>query len=264
MKSAVEHLLLFATTTPMNTRTGIIAAMESELRDLSASLDHERTEILAGREIHYGNLEGQPVALLLCGCGKVNAALSATLLAGHAQVARILVTGLSGGLAAKLNLGDIVIASSFLQHDMDARPLFPQHEIPFEGFSLIEADPVLRQLLSNAAQEMLVANRLLGSGLEQSKVSEGLVVTGDQFVSGNEARVHILKALPSALCVDMESAAIAQVCRAAGLPLGVLRVISDNADGSAHTDFAHFAEHSASRACAESVRFALRGMGDVS
>ena len=74
----------------MNTRTGIIAAMESEIRDLSASLDHERTERIAGREIHYGALEGLPVALVLCGCGKVNAALSATLLAGHAKVDKIL------------------------------------------------------------------------------------------------------------------------------------------------------------------------------
>jgi len=243
----------------MNTRTGIIAAMESELCDLSASLDHERTERIAGREIHYGTLEGQPVALLLCGCGKVNAALSATLLTGHARVGRILVTGLSGGLAAGLNLGDIVIATSFLQHDMDARPLFPRYEIPFEGFSVIEADPALRQLLAVASREMFATHR--PPGLEKSKVSEGLVVTGDLFVSGSEARTRILAPLPSALCVDMESAAIAQVCRAAGLPLGVLRVISDNADGSAQTDFAHFVEYSASKACAESVRFALRAMG---
>jgi len=244
----------------MKTRTGIIAAMESELRDLSAFLDHERTESITGRDIHYGNLEGQPVALLLCGCGKVNAALSATLLSGHARVGRILVTGLSGGLAAGLNPGDIVIATSFLQHDMDARPLFPLYEIPFEGFSVIEADPALRQLLAGATKQMLATKR--PKGLEKSKISEGLVVSGDQFVSGIEARTRILSHLTSALCVDMESAAIAQVCRAAGLPLGVLRVISDNADGSAHKDFAHFVEHSASKACAETVRCALRAMGN--
>jgi adenosylhomocysteine nucleosidase len=243
----------------MSTRTGIIAAMESELRDLSTSLDHERTESIAGREIHYGNLEGEPVALLLCGCGKVNAALSATLLAGHARVGRILVTGLSGGLAAGLDPGCIVIATSFLQHDMDARPLFPQYEIPFEAFSLIEADPVLRELLAGASRQMLATKR--PSGLEKANFYEGLVVSGDQFVSGIEARTRILASLPSALCVDMESAAIAQVCRAAQLPLGVLRIISDNADGSAHTDFAHFVEHSASKACADTVRFVLRAMG---
>ena len=240
----------------MNTRIGIIAAMETELRDLAASLDHERTEMITGREIHYGNLEGQPVALVLCGCGKVNAALSATLLAGHVKVAQILVTGLSGGLAEGLKVGDIVIADSLVQHDMDARPLFPLHEIPFEGFAFIEAVPILRDLLTQAAQEMLLQKKI--PSFEAATVVQGLVATGDQFVSSNESRAAILSALPHALCVDMDSAAIAQVCRAAGLPLGVMRVISDSADGSAHIDFAHFVEHSASKACAETVRFALR------
>jgi len=245
----------------MNNRTGIIAAMESELRDLSASLDHERTEKIAGREIHYGKLEGQSVALLLCGCGKVNASLSATLLAGHARVDRILVTGLSGGLAEGLKVGDIVIADSFVQHDMDARPLFPRHEIPFEGFSLIEAEPELRHLLAGAAREMLAAKR--PPGLEKAGVFEGLVASGDQFLSSDEARSGVLKALPQACAVDMESAAIAQVCRAGGIALGVMRVISDSADGSAHIDFSLFVEDSASVACAETVRFALRALGSI-
>lgn len=242
----------------MNTRTGIIAAMESEIRDLSASLEHEGTETVAGREIRYGRLEGESVALILCGCGKVNATLSATLLAAHAKVSRILVTGVSGGLAEDLKVGDVVIGNAFLQHDMDARPLFPLHEIPFEGFSAIGADALLRNLLTEAARAMLLAER--PPGLEEARVFEGLVVSGDQFLSSSEARNKVLGAIPKASCVDMESAAIAQVCRAAGLPLGVLRVISDSADGSAHIDFAKFVEVSASHACAETVRHALRAM----
>ena len=242
----------------MNTRTGIIAAMESEIRDLSASLEHEGTETVAGREIRYGRLEGESVALILCGCGKVNATLSATLLAAHAKVSRILVTGVSGGLAEDLKVGDVVIGDAFLQHDMDARPLFPLHEIPFEGFSAIGADAVLRNLLTEAARAMLLAER--PPGLEEARVFEGLVVSGDQFLSSSEARNKVLGAIPNASCVDMESAAIAQVCRAADLPLGVLRVISDSADGSAHIDFAKFVEVSASHACAETVRHALRAM----
>jgi adenosylhomocysteine nucleosidase len=242
----------------MNKRTGIIAAMDSELRDLSASLDHERTEKIAGREIQYGHLEGHPVALVLCGCGKVNATHSATLLACHAKVSRILVTGVSGGLAEGLKVGDVVIGDSFIQHDMDARPLFPRHEIPFEGFSVIEADPDLRHLLADAARSMLAT--AAPQGLEEAKVFEGLVVSGDQFLSSTEARNGVLDPLPHACCADMESAAIAQVCRAADLPLGVMRVISDSADGSAHIDFAKFVEVSASKACAETVRHALRSL----
>ena len=242
----------------MNKRTGIIAAMDSELRDLSSALEHERKEKIAGRAIHYGRLEGQPVALVLCGCGKVNAALSATLLACHAKVDKILVTGISGALAEGLKVGDVLIGDSFVQHDMDTRPLFPLHEIPFEGFSLIESDPELRHLLAGAARSMVATSR--PPGLEKAEVFEGLVISGDQFLSSNEARNRVLESLPKASCVDMESAAVAQVCRAADLPLGVMRVISDNADGSAHIDFAKFVEESASRACAETVRFALRAM----
>ena len=242
----------------MSERTGIIAAMESEIRDLGASLERERIEKIAGREIHYGTLEGHPVALMLCGVGKVNAALSATVLACHAKVDRILVTGISGGLAEGLKVGDIVIGDSFVQHDMDASPLFPRHEIPFEGFSVIESDPELRHLLAVAARSMLVSSR--PPGLESAEVFEGLVISGDQFLSNNESRERVLDSLPKACAVDMESAAIAQVCRAADIPLGVLRVISDSADGSAHIDFAKFVEESASRACAETVRHALRAL----
>jgi len=239
----------------MNNRTGIIAAMDSEIRNLTAALDHERTDKIAGREIHYGKLEGQPIAIVLCGCGKVNAAHSATLLACHSKVTRILLTGVSGGLAEGLKVGDIVIGDSFVQHDMDARPLFPLHEIPFEDFSLIEADHELRHLLTAASCSMLAEKKMV-----EARSFEGLVVSGDQFLSSSEGRSRVLESLPRACAVDMESAAIAQVCKIADIPLGVMRVISDSADGSAHIDFAKFVEETAAKACAETVRHALRAM----
>jgi adenosylhomocysteine nucleosidase len=242
----------------MTNRTGIIAAMDSELRNLKVALEHERTEIIAGREIHYGSLEEQPVAMVLCGCGKVNAAHSASLLAGYAKVSRILLTGVSGGLAEGVKVGDIVIGDSFVQHDMDARPLFPLHEIPFEGFSVIEADPGLRHLLAAASLSMLAEKRL--PELAEARSFEGLVISGDLFLSNNEVRKRVLEVLPKAFAVDMESAAIAQVCRTADIPLGVMRVISDSADGSAHIDFAKFVEEIAAKACAETVRHALRAL----
>ena len=242
----------------MNQRTGIIAAMDSEIRNLTATLEHERTERAAGREIHYGRLEGQPVALVLCGCGKVNAALSATVLASHSKVSSILVTGVSGGLAEGLKVGDVVVGNAFVQHDMDARPLFPLHEIPFEGFSQIEADPELRHILTEASIAMLAEKKL--PELSEARSFEGVVISGDLFVSRPESRERILRDLPKACAVDMESAAIAQVCKAADIPLGVMRVISDSGDGSAHIDFAKFVEETAAKACAETVKYALRAM----
>lgn len=242
----------------MHSRTGIIAAMESEFRDLADSLDHCSSEKIAGREILYGTLEGENVALLLCGCGKVNATHAATLMACQSRISRLLVTGVSGGLSEGLKVGDVIIGDSFVQHDMDARPLFPRHVIPFEGYSEIGADPSLRELLRAAAKTMLATERL--PGLEEAKMVEGLVVSGDQFLSSTEARNEVLSSLPHAVCADMESAAVAQVCRAAGIPLGVMRIISDSADGSAHIDFAKFVEESASKACAATVRHALRAL----
>jgi adenosylhomocysteine nucleosidase len=239
----------------MSNRTGIIVAMDSEIRNLTSSLQHERTEKIAGREIHYGNLEEQPVAIVRCGCGKVNAALSATILASHSKVSRILVTGVSGGLAEGLTVGDLVVANSFVQHDMDARPLFPLHEIPFEGFSSIEADADLRHLLTAASLAMLSEKML--PELERSRSFEGQVVSGDLFLSSPEARERVLTDLPKACAVDMESAAVAQVCKVADIPLGVIRVISDSADGSAHIDFAKFVEETAAKACAGTIRHAL-------
>lgn len=232
--------------------------MDSEIRNLTAALDHERTDKIAGREIHYGKLEGQPIAIVLCGCGKVNAAHSATLLACHSKVTRILLTGVSGGLAEGLKVGDIVIGDSFVQHDMDARPLFPLHEIPFEDFSLIEADHELRHLLTAASCSMLAEKKMVE--MAEARSFEGLVVSGDQFLSSSEGRSRVLESLPRACAVDMESAAIAQVCKIADIPLGVMRVISDSADGSAHIDFAKFVEETAAKACAETVRHALRAM----
>jgi len=242
----------------MNQRTGIIAAMDSEIRNLQSSLDHERTEKIAGREIHYGKLEGHPVAIVLCGCGKVNATLSATILASHSKVSRMLVTGVSGGLEDGLKVGDVVIGNAFLQHDMDARPLFPLHEIPFEGFSTIEADPELLHLLTASSLAMLGENKL--PELRAARSVEGLVISGDQFLSNPEERSRILEEIPKACAVDMESAAVAQVCKSADIPLGVMRVISDSADGSAHIDFAKFVEESAAKACAETIRHALRAL----
>jgi len=96
--------------------------------------------------------------------------------------------------------------------------------------------------------------------LAEARSFEGLVVSGDQFLSSSEGRSRVLESLPRACAVDMESAAIAQVCRAADIPLGAMRVISDSADGSAHIDFAKFVEETAAKACAETVRHALRAM----
>jgi adenosylhomocysteine nucleosidase len=163
-------------------------------------------------------------------------------------------TGVAGGLGPGVRVGDVVVASGFIQHDMDASPLFPRHEVPLYGRALFEADAVLSVQLAEAAQQVLqAAERHLGPEtlaqfqLSSPKVHQGLIVSGDRFVSTNAESQALRESLPEALAVEMEGAAVAQVCWDYGLPFAAVRTISDRADDAAHTDFNRFIREVASR-----------------
>ena len=215
----------------------IVSAMHEELRALLPLLDDRHTVRLAGRDFHHGVIHGRPVVLALSGIGKVAAATTAVLLM-HAFDARQLVfTGVAGGLAAGVNVGDVVVARQLLQHDMDASPLFPRFEVPLTGRSRFDADAALADALVAAAQ--------LGTG---ARVHEGLIISGDRFVSSAAESSALRTLLPDALAVEMEGAAVAQACADFGRPFAVVRTISDRADDEAHVDFARFIEEVASAA----------------
>jgi adenosylhomocysteine nucleosidase len=213
----------------------IVSAMHEELRALLPLLDDRHTVRLAGREFHHGVIHGQPVVLALSGIGKVAAATTAVLLM-HAFDARTLVfTGVAGGLAAGVDVGDVVVARQLLQHDMDASPLFPRFEVPLTGRSRFDADADLADALAAAAL------RSPGARLHQ-----GLIVSGDRFIASAADSATLRALLPDALAVEMEGAAVAQACADFGRPFAVVRTISDRADDAAHIDFARFIEEVAS------------------
>jgi len=215
----------------------IVSAMHEELRALLPLLDDRHTVRLAGRDFHHGTIHGQPVVLALSGIGKVAAATTAVLLM-HAYDARQLVfTGVAGGLADGVEVGDVVIARQLLQHDMDASPLFPRFEVPLTGRSHFDTDTALADALAAAAQRC--------SG---ARVHEGLIVSGDRFVASAADSQALRTLLPTALAVEMEGAAVAQACADFGRPFAVVRTISDRADDEAHIDFARFIEEVASAA----------------
>jgi len=231
----------------------IVSAMHHELRALLPLLHEPMPVRLAGRDFHQGTIHGQPVVLVLSGIGKVAAATTAVLLV-HAFDARQLVfTGVAGGLRRGVKVGDVVVARQLLQHDMDASPLFPRFEIPLTGVSRFEADANLADALAAAAQrcldraeEFIGARHLLDFGVDAALVHQGLIVSGDVFVS-SEAQSHQLRALlPDALAVEMEGAAVAQVCADFARPFAVLRTVSDRADDQAHVDFTRFIDEIAS------------------
>jgi adenosylhomocysteine nucleosidase len=234
--------------------------MHEELRALVPGLRDARCVRLAGRDFHVGVLAGRPVVLVLSGIGKVAAATTATLggegvgrsppsptatLLIHEFAARALVfTGVAGGLGDDVRVGDVVLARELLQHDMDASPLFPRFEVPLTGRSHFASDPALSDGLKAAAQACLA--RIGHTTALPARLHEGLVVSGDRFVSSATEALALRVALPQALAVEMEGAALAQVCADFDRPFAVLRTISDRADDSAHVDFSRFVAEVAS------------------
>lgn len=232
----------------------IVAAMQQELGALLALMPDEQRVRVAGRDFWVGHLHGQPVVAVLSRIGKVAAAVTATVLLERFGVRAIVFTGVAGGLAPGVNVGDVVVATELLQHDMDASPIFPKHEVPLMGLSRFAADAAISDALAQVATNVLrdpVA--LIGQegvdefGLSSPRVHRGLLVSGDRFVSTTAESAALQRELPDALAVEMEGAAVAQVCHDYGVPFAAMRTISDRADDAAHGDFARFVAVVASR-----------------
>jgi len=229
------------------TTIAIVSAMQEELRALLPALDEPHRLELGGRTFYAGLMQGQPVVLVRSGIGKVAAAATAALLIQAFEAERLVLTGVAGGLATGVRVGDVVIARELLQHDMDASPLFPRYEVPLTGRARFECDAELSDALRAAALDCLhhAAERigephLADFGIDSPLVHEGLIVSGDRFVATAAESAALREGLPDALAVEMEGAAFAQVCADFGRPFAVMRTVSDRADDSAHADFNRF------------------------
>ena len=230
--------------------TAILSALLEEQRGLVELLEQPRKVSHAGRDFWCGTLHGQRVVLALSKIGKVAAATTATALIERFGVQRIIFTGVAGGLGAAVNVGDVVVASDFLQHDMNAAPLFARYEVPLYGKTRFDGDAALTALLFDAACTALQA-RCATLRFPEARVHQGLIASGDRFVSGASESRLLKDALNGAghevLAVEMEGAAVAQVCLDYGVPFAAVRTISDRADDSAHVDFPRFVDEVASR-----------------
>ncbi len=230
-------------------RIGILSALKAEQQQLLSRLLLTRPAQIQGqRAYHRGRLHGHEVVMVLSGIGKVAAATSAACLIAEFGCGVLLFTGTAGGLGEHVAIGDIVVADSLLQHDLDASPLFPRFEVPLTGRSRFGTDAAWTDRLQRGAEAALsetVADaagraRLELFGIQTPRVHRGLLISGDRFVNGQD-QAHALRALlPDALAVDMESAAVAQVCADHRVPFAAVRSISDRADATAHTDFDRF------------------------
>ncbi len=220
----------------MTAPLALVAAMHQELAAVLDLLPDERKTAVAGREFWRGHLHGREVIAVLSRIGKVAAATTATALIEHFGVREIVFTGVAGGLGPGVRVGDVVVADAFLQYDLDASPIFPRHEVPLYGRSRFATDAALTQRLADAARRALPAAAL----------HRGLIVSGDRFVSTTAEARALQAELPDALAVEMEGAAIAQVCHDYGVAYAAVRTISDRADDAAHGDFTRFVETVAS------------------
>jgi adenosylhomocysteine nucleosidase len=229
-------------------KTAIVSAMQEELSSVLALMPDEHKQRVAGRDFWAGHLHGHDVVAVLSRIGKVAAATTATVLIERFKVDRIVFTGVAGGLAPHVKVGDVVVAESFIQHDLDASPIFPKYEVPLYGTGRFATDAALSGQLARAVRE----------ALPQSALHCGLVVSGDRFVSTTVESRTLQSALPDALAVEMEGAAFAQVCHDYGVPFAAVRTISDRADDEAHGDFMTFIQEVASRHSAAIVEALLR------
>lgn len=234
---------------------GIMGAMNEEVSALVQTLSLPIARTIAGRKFLSGNLFGQPAVVVESRWGKVAAATTATHLISTFQVDAVVFTGVAGAVDPTLRVGDIVVARNLYQHDLDASPLFQPLEIPGLGLRCIPADGELSTWLVAAAnrfvhswiREDVAAGARAAFGIDTPRIISGDVATGDRFFS-EEADVSALRArIPTASCVEMEGAAVAQVCYEHNVPFGVVRTISDTADHSAGADFTRFLENVAGR-----------------
>ena len=236
---------------PSITPIAILSALLQEQRGLMELLRQPRKVSHASRDFWLGELHGQPVVLALSRIGKVAAATTTTALIEHFGVRRIVFTGVAGGLGQEVKVGDVVVATAFIQHDLDVSPLFPRYEVPLYGKTRFHCDAALSALLFEASCEALAHENRSAHGFPGACVHQGLVASGDRFVcQTDESRILrglLADAGHAVLAVEMEGAAVAQVCMDYGVPFAVMRTISDRADDSAHVDFPDFVDAVASR-----------------
>lgn len=209
---------------------GIIGAMDEEVALLKEAMSNVDITSKASMDFYKGQVKGKDVVVVRSGIGKVNAGICAQILADNYNVDIIINTGIAGSLNADIDIGDIVLSTDALQHDVDATAFgYDKGQIP------------RMETLSFDADERLIdiAEKCCRKECPELKVFKGRVVSGDQFIADKDVKNRITKDF-SGYCTEMEGAAIAQAAYLNNIPFLILRAISDKADDSAEVDYPTF------------------------
>ncbi len=227
-------------------KIGIIGAMDQEVALLKSRIDNCQTQVVAGCEIHAGQLDGVDVVLMRSGIGKVAAAVATTILIERFNPDCVINTGSAGGFDPELSVGDVVISSEVRHHDVDVTAF---------GYELGQVPQMPAAFLPHQAL-VDVAQQAIGE-LADIHCKTGLIATGDVFMSDPLRVEKTRAAFPAMAAVEMEAAAIAQVCHQYQLPFVVIRALSDIAGKESPTSFESFLE-TAGRHSAEMVMAIVR------
>ena len=221
---------------------GIIGAMEVEVASLKEQMKDIQVTRKASMEFYSGIIEGKNVVVVRSGIGKVNAAVCTQILIDDFKAEVVINTGIAGSLNTDINIGDIVVSTDVLQHDMDVRVFgYPLGEIPQLGTLSFPADERMASLARSVCEKVNT----------EVKVFSGRIVSGDQFICDKEVKDKLVENFHP-LCTEMEGAAIGQAAYLNEIPFVILRAISDKADNSAEMDYPAF-EKKAAEHCAKLV-----------
>ena len=251
------------------TRLGLVSALHQEQAGLIETMQDVHTVTRGMRDYVTGKLWGIDTVCVLSRIGKVAAAATVSTLIERFGVSHIVFTGVAGAVESDVRIGDIVVADALAQYDMDATPLFPRYEIPLLGQSHFASDKHLTDRLAESANAFLAQDLDMAVSpqdrdtfrLGKPRVFRGLIASGDEFIDSQARHRELKAAFPSLLAVEMEGAAVAQVCFEFGVPFSVIRTISDGANEASPHDFMQFIESVASRYAFGIVR-RMCAMGD--
>ncbi len=228
-----------------------MGAIPQEINGVVNLLTNKQEHKIGRRSYFTGELNNQKVVVVYSRVGKVAASATVTTLILEFKVSELIFTGVAGGIHADVKIGDIVLGQSLIQHDMNAQPLFPAYEIPMLGKAYFEADSSQLEVATTAILEILEEQHLHNVisekdldkfNIHQPQLHVGLIGSGDLFFSTNTQKEKLQQNLPEILCVEMEGAAVAQVCYEFDIPFIIIRTISDDADDHSTLDFNSFIE----------------------
>ena len=232
----------------------ILSAMREEMQALVDQLQNSKTYTKGKRRYHTGSLFGKDVVLAFSRWGKVAAATTATQVINDFKLSELLFSGVAGAVSDRLRIGDIVIGEKLFQHDIDATPLFQSFEVPLLNKTYFSTEVTRRERLFDAAKQftnnfgaVIQTKTAMDFGIEHPEILSGDIASGDQFITKKSQINFINSNLSSVLCVEMEGAAVAQVCYEYQIPFSILRIISDDANDNAHIDFEKFADRIAGK-----------------